>query len=83
MMDLAIPNSQLFILVGLIALCFLFGRFKVGLSIAFCLTFYWYFIDQRDLFFVNLETSSPYVLLYFISGIVLIVFTLLSFVTSE
>ena len=82
-MDLAILNSELFILVGLIALCFLFGRFKMGLSIAFCFTFYWYFLDQRHLFFVDLETSSPYVLLYFISGIVLIVVTLLSFVNSE
>jgi hypothetical protein len=83
MMDLAIPSSQLMILGGLIALCLILGRFKVGLSIAFACTFYWYFIEQRDLFFVNLETSSPYVLLYFLSGIVLIVFTLLSFVTSE
>ena len=83
MMDLAIPNSQLLILGVLVVLCILFGRFKVGLSIVFCSTFYWYFIEQRDLFFVNLETSSPYVLLYFASGIVLIVSTLFSFVTSE
>lgn len=82
-MDLAIPNSQLLTLVGLIVLCIILGRFKVGLTIAFCCTFYWYFIEQKDLFFVNLETSSPFVLLYFLSGFFLIVFTLLSFLTSE
>ena len=83
MIDLAIPNSQLLILGGLIALCLFLGRLKMVLSITFCCTFCWYFIEQRDLFFVNLETSSPYVLLYFVCGIVLIVSSLLSLVTSE
>ena len=83
MMELAIPDSQIYICIGLVVLLFLFSRIKLGLSLAFCFTFFWGFIENRDLFFVNLETSSPYVVLYFISGIVLIVFTLLSFVSSE
>lgn len=83
MMDLTIPSNQLYVCAGLVALCFLFARFKLGLTIAFCFTFFWGFIENRDLFFVNLEDSTPYVVLYFISGVVLIVFTLLSFLTSE
>ena len=83
MMELAIPDSQLFICIGLVVLLFLSSRVKLGLSLAFCFTFFWGFIENSDLFFVNLESSSPYVVLYFISGIVLIVFTLLSFVSSE
>ncbi len=83
MMDLAIPSNQIYVCVGLVALSFLFARFKLGLSLAFCFAFFWGFIENKDLFFVNLETSSPYVLLYFISGFVLIMFTLLSFLTSE
>jgi len=83
MMELAIPDNQIYICIGLVVLLFLFSRIKLGLSLAFCFTFYWGFIENKDLFFVNLETSSPYVLLYFISGIVLIVFTLLSFMFSE
>jgi len=83
MMELTIPDSQIYICIGLVVLLFLFSRVKLGLSLAFCFTFFWGFIENRDLFFVNLETSSPYVVLYFISGIVLIVFTLLSFVSSE
>jgi hypothetical protein len=82
-MELAIPGSQIYICIGLVVLLFLFSRIKLGLSIAFCFTFFWGFIENRDLFFVNLETSSPYVVLYFVSGIVLIGVTLLSFVTSE
>jgi len=83
MMDLAISNSQLVSLAGLIAICLFLGRFKLGLLILFCCAFCWYFIDQRDLFFVNLETSSSYVLLFFVSGVVLVACTLFSFLTSE
>jgi hypothetical protein len=83
MMELTIPDSQIYICIGLVALLFLFSRFKLGLSLAFCFTFFWGFIETRDIFFISLETSSPYVILYFVSGIVLIVVTLLSFVTSE
>ena len=83
MMDLTIPNNQVFLCIGLVAVSFLLSRFKLGILIAYCFTFYWGFFENKDLFFVSLERSSPYVMLYFISGFVLIVFTLLSFVTSE
>ena len=83
MMDLAIPNNEIYMCLGLIAACLLFARFKLALSIAFCFTFYWGFIESKEIFFVNLETSSPYIVLYFLSGFALIVFTLLSFLSSE
>jgi hypothetical protein len=82
-MELAIPDGQLYTCIGLVVLLFLFSRIKLGLSLAFCFTFYWGFIESKELFFINLETSSPFVVLYFISGVVVIAFTLLSFVTSE
>lgn len=83
MMELTIPMNEILICVGLVAVLFLFSRFKLGLSIAFCFTFYWGFIQNRDLFFVNLETSSPYLILYFASGVALIGFALFSFVNGE
>lgn len=83
MMDLTISNNEILICIGLVAISFLLGRFKLGILIAYCFTFYWGFFENRDLFFVNLERSSPFVLLYFLSGFVLVVFTLLSFLTSE
>ena len=83
MMELAIPDSQIYLCIGLVVVLFLFSRFKLGLSLAFCFTFFWGFIENKEFFFVNLETSSPYVVLYFISGVVLIGVTLLSFLTSE
>ena len=52
-------------------------------AIAFAFTFYWGFIQHKELFFVNLESSSPYLALYFGSGVVLIIFALFAFVTGE
>jgi hypothetical protein len=83
MPELTIPTTELLICGGLVAVFFLFSRFRLGLSIAFCFTFYWGFIENRDLFFVNLETSSPYLALYFASGAALIGFALFSFVSGE
>lgn len=83
MLELTIPMNELFICAGLVAVFFLFSRFHLGLSIAFCFTFYWGFIENKDLFFVNLETSSPYLILYFASGVALIGFALFSFVRGE
>ena len=83
MMEFAIPMNEMLICGGLVALCFLLSRFRLGLSVAFAFTFYWGFIQHRDLFFVNLESSSPYLILYFGSGVALILFALFSFVTGE
>jgi hypothetical protein len=82
-MVLAIPFNQMILFVGLVAFCFLFSRFKLGLSITFCFTFYWGFVYNKDLFFTDLEGSSPFLLFYFFSGSVLILFALFSFLTKE
>ena len=83
MIELTIPMNEILICCGLVAVCFLLSRFRLGISIAFAFTFYWGFIQNKDLFFTNLESSSPYLLLYFGSGIALILFALFSFVTGE
>ncbi len=83
MAELTIPMNQLIICGGLVALCFLLSRFRLGLSAAFAFVFYWGFLQHKDLFFVNLESSSPYLILYFGSGVALVLFALFSFVTGE
>ena len=83
MMELIIPMNEVYICGGLVALCFLLSRFKLGLSVAFAFTFYWGFTQHKELFFVNLESSTPYVALYFGSGVLLIIFALFAFVTGE
>ena len=82
-MELIIPLNQMILFIGLIAFCFLFTRFKLGLSITFCFTFYWGFIHNKDVFFADLEGSSPFIIIYFFSGFLLILFALFSFLSEE
>jgi hypothetical protein len=83
MMEMTIPLNELYICGGLVALCFVLSRFKLGLCLAFAFTFYWGFLEHKELFFVNLESSTPYLALYFGSGVVLLLFALFAFVTGE
>ena len=82
-MELVIPVNQMILFIGMIAFCFLFGRFKLGLSITFCFTFYWGFIYNKDMFYADLEGSSPFLVIYFFSGFILILFALFSFLAEE
>ena len=82
-MEMVIPVNQMIVFVALITFCFLFSRFRLGLSITFCFTFYWGFIYNKDMFFSDLEGSSPFLVFYFVSGFLLIVFALYSFLAEE
>jgi hypothetical protein len=82
-MEFTIPHSLILICTGLAILSFLFSRFRLGLSIILSVAFFWGLIENKDLFFVNLESSSSFLGLYLISGIVLIVVMLFFFLKSE
>ena len=82
-MQLTIPVAQMAFFIVLISFCLLFARYKLGLSITFCFTFYWGFIYNKDVFFTSLEGSSPFLFLYFFSGFLLILFALFSFVSED
>ena len=82
-MVLAIPLNQMILFVGLMAFCFLLSRYRLGLTITFCFTFYWGLIYNKDAFFTDLEGSSPYLIFYFVSGALLIMLALYSFLSEE
>ena len=82
-MEFTIPHSLMLICLGLASISLLLARFRLGLSITLSLGFFWGFIESKDLFFVNLESSSTFLGLYLISGTVLVVVTLFSFLNSE
>ena len=82
-MQLTIPVVHMALFVALLSCCLLFARYKLGLSITFCFTFYWGFIYNKDVFFTNFEGSSPFLLVYFLSGFLLLLFALFSFVSED
>ena len=82
-MELTIPLSQMIVFIVFISVCLLFSRYKLGLSVTFCFTFYWGFVHNKDLFFSDIEGSSPFLIIYIFSGIVLLLFALFSFMGEE
>lgn len=82
-MQLTIPVAHMALFIALISFCLLFARYKLGLSITFCFTFYWGFIYNKDVFFTSFEGSSPFLFVYFLSGFLLILFALFSFVSED
>ncbi len=82
-MQLTIPVAHMALFIALLSFCLLFVRYKLGLSITFCFTFYWGFIYNKDVFFTNFEGSSPFLFIYFLSGFLLLVFALFSFVSED
>lgn len=82
-MEMLLNSNPILIGAGVLVLCFLCFRMRLGLLVAYGLTFYWGFLENRATLFTDLETASPYIVLYFISGVALVGLTLLSFVTSE
>ena len=82
-MEFTIPHSLILTCVGVTVVSLLFGRLRLGLSIALCFVFFWGFTECKDLFFVNLESSGSFLGLYLISGTVLIVVLLFHFMKSE
>ena len=82
-MQLTIPVAHMALFVALLSFCLLFARYKLGLSITFCFTFYWGFIYNKDVFFTTFEGSSPFLIVYFFSGFLLLLFALFSFVSGD
>jgi len=82
-MQLTIPVAHMALFIALLSFCLLFARYKLGLSITFCFTFYWGFIYNKDVFFTNFEGSSPFLFIYFLSGFLLLLFALFSFVSED
>lgn len=81
--QLTIPVAHMVLFIALISFSMLFARYKLGLSITFCFTFYWGFIYNKDVFFTTFEGSSPFLFLYFFSGFLLLLFALFSFVSED
>jgi hypothetical protein len=82
-MESTFPHCLILICIGFAIISFLSSRFRLGLSITLSLAFFWGVIENKDLFFVDLESSSSFLGLYLISGTVLIVVLLFYFLKSE
>jgi len=74
---LVLPFGQVIFFTFLVSLCFLFGRNKLGLLIAYNFVFYWGFILNHEYFINILGDTSGYFFLYFFCGLVASLLTLI------
>ncbi len=80
--ELTIPLFHMILFVVMISLCLLFSRYKLGLSITFCFTFYWGYILNREVF-IEIEGLTPFFFFYLFSGFLIIVCAIVSFFAEE
>ncbi len=82
--QLAVPLSQVALLLGLSTVILLFGRVKLALIINYCFTFYWgFFLNpsfRSDLGELMLNT---YTYVYIGVGLIIIVLALIGFLSSK
>jgi hypothetical protein len=82
--ELAVPLFQIIILMLLSTVSLLFGKVRIALMINYVFTFYWAYIFNRDsLMGLGLNKFDHYTLLYFLFGLVTIIFALVVFLFQK
>jgi len=77
--SLAVPITQIVILLMLITVALLFRRIKLALLINYIFTLYWGYFFNRDLFF-DVESVGYFLLMYFGFGFLIVVFAMIGFI---
>jgi len=82
--ELAVPLSQIALLLIVVTVALLFGRIKLALLINYLFTLYWgYFINREYLLGSSLADIDAFTVLYFGFGIVVVVFALIGFLSHS
>lgn len=82
--ELAVPLFQIIILMLFSTVSLLFGKVRIALMINYVFTFYWAYIFNRDsLMGLGLNKFDHYTLLYFLFGLVTIIFALVGFLFQK
>ena len=77
---LAVPVSQIVVLLMLITIALLFGRIKLALLINYVFILYWGYFFNRDLFFDHVESVDYLLLIYFGFGFLVVFIAMIGFV---
>jgi hypothetical protein len=82
--QLAIPMSQVILLLILSTLALLIGRLRLALFINYCFTLYWGYVSNLNLLSATeMSTLNVYTFVYFGSGIVIILLAMIGLVTHH
>ena len=80
--ELAIPISQMILLLFSSTLALLFGRVRLALMINYLFTLYWGYLYQKDVLFEASLQSVIYLYVYFGFGIFIALIAIVGFLRS-
>jgi hypothetical protein len=81
--ELAIPISQMILLLFSSTLALLFGRVRLALMINYLFTLYWGYLYQKDVLFEASLQSVLYLYVYFGFGIFIAFIAIVGFLRSR
>lgn len=82
--QLAVPLSQVALLLGLSTLALLFGRVRLALLINYCFTLYWgFFLNPSFHSDLGELVLNTYTYIYFGAGLIIVVLALIGFLASK
>lgn len=82
--ELSIPVLQIILLLLLSTVALLFGKVKLALLINYSFTLYWgYGLNLEHLTESGLRNLNVYTLLYFASGLCIVIFALIGFLSPS
>ncbi|MCK5708856.1 MAG: hypothetical protein KAI43_14515 [Candidatus Aureabacteria bacterium] len=82
--DFLIPAHQVAVYILIIILCLLFTKYRAGLLISFCYTFYWVFIINRNKIQIYTGGDNAFFMgLYLLSGAIVVALGIWSFYMEE
>jgi hypothetical protein len=82
--QLAVPLSQVALLLGISTLVLFFGRVKLALLINYCFTFYWgFFLNPSFRSELGELVLNTYTYVYIGVGLLIVVLALIGFLSSN
>ncbi len=81
--EIAIPISQIVLMLALSTIALFFGKLKVGLLINYLFALYWGYISNRDELMKLTDNAELYIYMYFGFGLFVIIFAMIGFVFQQ
>ncbi|HOV89884.1 MAG TPA: hypothetical protein PKW07_04145 [Syntrophorhabdaceae bacterium] len=81
--EFSVPVWEVIILVVINSICLLLGKHRLGLIVSYLFVFYWGFVINKGYFIDSLGNMTWGVYVYAISGVLMVVITVIGFFVKK
>ncbi len=81
--EFSVPVWEVIILVVINSICLLLGKHRLGLIVSYLFVFYWGFVINKGYFIDSLGNMRWGVYVYAISGVLMVVITVIGFFVKK